>query len=405
MALIVQKFGGSSVATVERIQNVARRVARTVDAGNQVVVVLSAMGDTTDELIAMARQISRNPSEREMDMLMSTGEQQSVALLAIALHSMGYKAVSLTGEQAGVRTDRVYSRAKILSIDSVRLERELAGGKIVIVTGFQGVDSLGEIHTLGRGGSDTSGVALAIALNADFCEIYTDVDGVYTADPRIVPEAHKLPEISFDEMLEMSSLGAGVLQPRSVEVAKTFNMPICVRSSFNDNEGTMVKEEVDMKQLEQEVLVSGVAYDDDLVKVTVYGVPDQPGIASILFGALADAKINVDMIIQSGHRDGRNDISFTTGKEADGKLEEILEPVVAELHADHYALEDDVAKVSIVGAGMITNPGVAAKMFRCLYEKGFNIEMISTSEIKVSCIVKKEGAKDAVRALHEYFGL
>ncbi len=405
MALIVQKFGGSSVATVERIQNVARRVARTVDAGNQVVVVLSAMGDTTDELIAMARQIAPNPSEREMDMLMSTGEQQSVALLAIALHAMGYKAVSLTGEQAGVRTDRVYSRAKILSIDSVRLERELAGGKVVIVTGFQGVDSLGEIHTLGRGGSDTSGVALAIALNADFCEIYTDVDGVYTADPRIVPDAHKLPEISFDEMLEMSSLGAGVLQPRSVEVAKTFNMPICVRSSFNDNEGTMVKEEVDMKQLEQEVLVSGVAYDDDLVKVTVFGVPDQPGIASILFGALADAKINVDMIIQSGHRDGRNDISFTTGKEADGKLEEILEPVVARLHADHYTLEDDVAKVSIVGAGMITNPGVAAKMFRCLYEKGFNIEMISTSEIKVSCIVRKEGAKDAVRALHEYFGL
>lgn len=405
MALIVQKFGGSSVATVERIQNVARRVARTVDAGNQVVVVLSAMGDTTDELIAMARQIAPNPSEREMDMLMSTGEQQSVALLAIALHTMGYKAVSLTGEQAGIRTDRVYSRAKILSIDSVRLERELAGGKVVIVTGFQGVDSLGEIHTLGRGGSDTSGVALAIALNADFCEIYTDVDGVYTADPRIVPDAHKLPEISFDEMLEMSSLGAGVLQPRSVEVAKTFNMPICVRSSFNDNEGTMVKEEVDMKQLEQEVLVSGVAYDDDLVKVTVFGVPDQPGIASILFGALADAKINVDMIIQSGHRDGRNDISFTTGKEADGKLEEILEPVVAQLHADHYTLEDDVAKVSIVGAGMITNPGVAAKMFRCLYEKGFNIEMISTSEIKVSCIVRKEGAKDAVRALHEYFGL
>ena len=405
MALIVQKFGGSSVATVERIQNVARRVARTVDAGNQVVVVLSAMGDTTDDLIAMARQISRNPSEREMDMLMSTGEQQSVALLAIALHSMGYKAVSLTGEQAGVRTDRVYSRAKILSIDSVRLERELAGGKIVIVTGFQGVDSLGEIHTLGRGGSDTSGVALAIALNADFCEIYTDVDGVYTADPRIVPDAHKLDEISFDEMLEMSSLGAGVLQPRSVEVAKTFNMPICVRSSFNDNEGTMVKEEVDMKQLEQEVLVSGVAYDDDLVKVTVYGVPDQPGIASILFGARADAKINVDMIIQSGHRDGRNDISFTTGKEADGKLEEVLEPVAAQLNADHFVLEDDVAKVSIVGAGMITNPGVAAKMFRCLYEKGFNIEMITTSEIKVSCIVKKEGAKDAVRALHEYFGL
>lgn len=405
MALIVQKFGGSSVADLAKIQNVARRVARTVEAGNQVVVVLSAMGDTTDDLIAMARQITPYPSEREMDMLMTTGEQQSVALLAITLQAMGYKAVSLTGEQAGIRTDRVYSRAKIISIDSVRLERELAAGKIVVVTGFQGIDSLGEIHTLGRGGSDTSGVALAIGLNADFCEIYTDVDGVYTADPRIVPEAHKLPEISFDEMLEMSSLGAGVLQPRSVEMAKTFNMPICVRSSFSDNEGTMVKEEVEMKQLEQEVLVSGVAYDDDVAKVTVYGVPDQPGIASVLFGALADAKINVDMIIQSGHRDGKNDISFTTGKEADGKLEEILEPVVAQLQAERFTLATDVAKVSIVGAGMITNPGVAAKMFRCLYENGFNIDMISTSEIKVSCILAKEGAKEAVRKLHEYFGL
>lgn len=405
MALIVQKFGGSSVADIEKIKNVARRVARTVDAGNQVVVVLSAMGDTTDDLIQMARQITRNPSEREMDMLMTTGEQQSVALMAITLQSMGYKAVSLTGEQAGIRTDRVYSRAKILSIDSVRLERELASGKIVIVTGFQGVDSLGEIHTLGRGGSDTSGVALAIGLNADFCEIYTDVDGVYTADPRIVPSAHKLPEISFDEMLEMSSLGAGVLQPRSVEMAKTFNMPICVRSSFNDNEGTMVKEEVDMKQLEQEVLVSGVAYDDDVTKVTVYGVPDRPGIASDLFCSLADAKINVDMIIQSGHRDGRNDISFTTGKEADGKLEEILEPIVESIQAEEFALSTDVAKVSIVGAGMITNPGVAAKMFKCLSENGFNIDMISTSEIKVSCILKKEGAKEAVVKLHEYFGL
>ncbi len=220
-----------------------------------------------------------------------------------------------------------------------------------------------------------------------------------------MPNAHKLAEISFDEMLEMSSLGAGVLQPRSVEVAKTFNMPICVRSSFNDNEGTMVKEEIDMKQLEREVLVSGVAYDDDVVKVTVYGVPDRPGIASVLFGALADAKINVDMIIQSGHKDGRNDISFTCGKEADGKLEEILEPVVAQLEAEHFALADDVAKVSIVGAGMITNPGVAAKMFKCLYDNGFNIDMISTSEIKVSCILQKEGAKDAVRALHDSFGL
>lgn len=405
MALIVQKFGGSSVANIDRIQNVARRVAKTVEAGNQVVVVLSAMGDTTDDLIKMARELTKNPSEREMDMLMSTGEQQSVALLAIALHAMGHKAVSLTGEQAGIRTDRVYGKAKILSIDSVRLNRELAAGKVVIVTGFQGVDELGEIHTLGRGGSDTSGVALAIGLRADFCEIYTDVDGVYTADPRIVKKARKHKEISFDEMLEMSSLGAGVLQPRSVEVAKTFNMPICVRSSFNNNEGTMVKEEVDMKQLEAEVLVNGVAYDDDVVKVTVFDVPNQPGVASILFCALADKKINVDMIIQSGHRDGKNDISFTTTREADGKLEAILEPVVAELGARTFVLAADVAKVSIVGAGMITNPGVAAKMFKTLCDNGYNIEMISTSEIKTTCIIKEEGAKGAVVALHTAFGL
>ena len=404
MALIVQKFGGSSVANIERIQNVARRVARTVDAGNQVVVVLSAMGDTTDDLIALARQLTAYPSEREMDMLMSTGEQQSVALLAIALQSMGYKAVSLTGEQAGIRTDRVYSRAKILSIDSVRLERELASGKVVIVTGFQGIDSLGEIHTLGRGGSDTSGVALAIGLNADFCEIYTDVDGVYTADPRIVPNAHKLAEISFDEMLEMSSLGAGVLQPRSVEVAKTFNMPICVRSSFNDNEGTMVKEEIDMKQLEREVLVSGVAYDDDVVKVTVYGVPDRPGIASVLFGALADAKINVDMIIQNvATEDGKTDISFTVPKTDLIKAKAACEKLGKDAGVQEILSDENISKVSIVGIGMKSHSGVAATMFKVLSDNQINIKMISTSEIKVSCIIEEKFTELAVRVLHSAF--
>ena len=405
MALIVQKFGGSSVATPERIKNVARRVGKTADAGNQVVVVVSAMGDTTDNLISLAKQITSHPSDREMDMLLSTGEQQSIALLAMALNEMGYHAVSLTGQQAGVKTDKAYSRAKILSIDPTRLDQELSKGNIIIVAGFQGTDEHGEVHTLGRGGSDTSAVALAIGLDADFCEIYTDVDGVYTSDPRIVKKARKLAEISFDEMLEMASLGAGVLQPRSVEVGKAFNMPICVRSSFNENEGTMVLEGKDMKQLENDVVVSGVAYDDDVLKVTVYNVPSVPGVAAKVFTALGEANVNVDMIIQSGAKDGRNDISFTTSMEDDGKIESILQPIMDEIGGGNIIVGNNVAKVSIIGAGMITNPGVAAKMFRVLSENKFNIQMIATSEIKVSCILNKEGAKDAVVALHTAFDL
>ena len=408
MALIVQKFGGSSVATPERIKNVARRVGKTADAGNQVVVVVSAMGDTTDNLIELAKQVTDNPSDREMDMLLSTGEQQSIALLAMALHQMGYKAVSLTGQQAGVRTDKAYSRAKILSIDPTRLDEELSQGKIIIVAGFQGIDEKGDVHTLGRGGSDTSAVALAVGLDADFCEIYTDVDGVYTTDPRIVKKARKLKEISFDEMLEMASLGAGVLQPRSVEVGKIFNMPICVRSSFNENEGTMVLEGKEMKRLENDVVVSGVAYDDDVLKVTIYNVPHVPGVAAQVFSALGEAKVNVDMIIQSGARGGlggQNDISFTTSMEDDGKIESILQPVLDQLGGGEILVQKEVAKVSIIGAGMITNPGVAAKMFRVLSENGHNIQMIATSEIKVSCILKKEGAKEAVAALHTAFDL
>ena len=405
MALIVQKFGGSSVATPERIKNVARRVGKTADAGNQVVVVVSAMGDTTDNLISLAKQITSHPSDREMDMLLSTGEQQSIALLAMALNEMGYHAVSLTGQQAGVKTDKAYSRAKILSIDPTRLDQELSKGNIIIVAGFQGTDEHGEVHTLGRGGSDTSAVALAIGLDADFCEIYTDVDGVYTSDPRIVKKARKLAEISFDEMLEMASLGAGVLQPRSVEVGKAFNMPICVRSSFNENEGTMVLGGKDMKQLENDVVVSGVAYDDDVLKVTVYNVPSVPGVAAKVFTALGEANVNVDMIIQSGAKDGRNDISFTTSMEDDGKIESILQPIMDEIGGGNIIVGNNVAKVSIIGAGMITNPGVAAKMFRVLSENEFNIQMIATSEIKVSCILNKEGAKDAVVALHTAFDL
>lgn len=408
MALIVQKFGGSSVANPERIKNVARRVAKTAEAGNQVVVVVSAMGDTTDNLISLAKQITDNPSDREMDMLLSTGEQQSIALLAMALHEMGHDAVSLTGQQAGVKTDKAHSRAKILSIDPTRLDEELKKGNIIIVAGFQGTDEKGEVHTLGRGGSDTSAVALAVGLEADFCEIYTDVDGVYTTDPRIVKKARKLKEISFDEMLEMASLGAGVLQPRSVEVGKIFNMPICVRSSFNENEGTMVLEGKSMKNLENDVVVSGVAYDDNVLKVTVYNVPHVPGVAAKLFSALGAAKVNVDMIIQSGARGGRggqNDISFTTGMEDDGKIESILQPVLDELGGGEILIQKDVAKVSIIGAGMITNPGVAAKMFQVLSDNDYNIHMIATSEIKVSCILNKEVGKDAVRALHTAFDL
>ncbi|MDD2569363.1 MAG: aspartate kinase [Clostridia bacterium] len=405
MALIVQKFGGSSVANPERMRRVATRVGKTADRGNQVVVVVSAMGDTTDNLITLAKELNPNPSEREMDMLMATGEQQSIALLALTLQNMGYKAISLTGAQAGVNTDFSYSKAKILSIEPARMEQELAKGNIIIVAGFQGVDEKGEIHTLGRGGSDTSAVALAIGLNADFCEIYTDVDGVYTADPRIVPRARKMKDISFDEMLEMASLGAGVLQPRSVEVGKTFGMPICVRSSFNENEGTMVREAKNMKQIECDIVVSGVAYDDDVVKVTVYNVNNKPGIASKLFTALSDAKVNVDMIIQSGEREGHNDISFTTGMEDTKKLEELLTKITSEIGAEGFDIDDNVAKVSIVGAGMITNPGVAAKMFTVLYDLGVNIQMITTSEIKVSCIIAKPGSKDVVIALHSAFGL
>lgn len=408
MALIVQKFGGSSVANPERIKNVARRVAKTADAGNQVVVVVSAMGDTTDNLISLAKQITNNPSDREMDMLLSTGEQQSIALLAMALHEMGKNAVSLTGQQAGVKTDKAHSKAKILSIDPSRLDEELKKGNIIIVAGFQGIDEKGEVHTLGRGGSDTSAVALAVGLDADFCEIYTDVDGVYTTDPRIVKKARKLKEISFDEMLEMASLGAGVLQPRSVEVGKIFNMPICVRSSFNENEGTMVLEGKEMKNLENDVVVSGVAYDDNVLKVTIYNVPHVPGVAAKLFSALGAAKVNVDMIIQSGARGGRggqNDISFTTGMEDDGKIESILRPVLDELGGGEILIQKDVAKVSIIGAGMITNPGVAAKMFQVLSDNDYNIQMIATSEIKVSCILRKEDGKPAVAALHTAFGL
>jgi aspartate kinase len=405
--IVVEKFGGSSVANPERMRRVARRVAETFDAGNQVAVVVSAMGDTTDDLIALARQLSKNPSARELDMLLATGEQISISLLAMTLMEMGYSAVSLTGWQAGYHTDGTCSRAKILSINNERIHKELAKGHIVVVAGFQGIDKEGEINTLGRGGSDTSAVALAIALNADVCEIYTDVDGVYTADPRIVKTARKIPEISYNEMLEMAAMGAVVLQPRSVELAKMYGVKLHVRSSFNYSEGTIVKEEEQHmnRGLEKEQMVCGVAHDLNVLKTTIFGVPDRPGVASEIFGRLAEENINVDMIIQSGDHNSYQDISFTCGRDDRAKVERIIGEVVKSLPADNFSVVDTLAKVSVVGAGMITHPGVAATMFKTLAGLGINIEMISTSEIKISCIVHETQVNEAVLALHTAFGL
>lgn len=402
MPIVVQKYGGSSVADAERIKNVAQRVVEYHRAGNQVVVVVSAMGDTTDDLITLARQITTKPPAREMDMLLATGEQVSIALLAMAIEAMGEPVISLTGPQVGIKTDGTYAKAKIVEVGTERLHQELAKGQICIVAGFQGIAENEDITTLGRGGSDTTAVAIAAALAADLCEIYTDVDGVYTADPRIVPDARKLPRISYDEMLELASLGALVLQPRSVEYAKQYNVPLQVRSSFNRNEGTIVQEVGDM---EKAVLVSGVAHDLNVAKITLFDVPDQPGIAGKLFKALAAAYINVDMIVQSATRNDRNDISFTVGKDELRQAVEVAGKISETLNAGGVTYDDDVAKVSIVGAGMITNPGVAANMFATMAEENINIEMISTSEIKVSCIIRSEKAKQAVKALHQKFEL
>ncbi|GAW93248.1 aspartate kinase [Calderihabitans maritimus] len=402
MALVVQKYGGSSVADAEKIRRVARRVVECYKKGNQVVVVVSAMGDTTDELISKAREVTENPPDREMDMLLATGEQQSIALLAMAIQALGYPVISLTGPQAGILTDNVHTKAKILEVSSDRLLKELGEGKIVIVAGFQGITMDNEITTLGRGGSDTTAVAIAAALKADVCEIFTDVDGVFTADPRLVPSARKLSRISYDEMLELASLGALVLQPRAVEFAKQYHVRLHVRSSFNYNEGTIVEEVSDM---EKEMVVSGVAHDLNVAKITVFDVPDRPGIACRLFSALARESINVDMIVQSQMRNEINNISFTIGKDDLRKAVGIIERIKGEIGASGFSYDDSVAKVSIVGAGMITNPGVAARMFEALAEEDINIQMISTSEIKVSCIIDAQEIQKAVLALHKKFGL
>jgi aspartate kinase len=402
MTIVVQKYGGSSVASTERIMNVARRIVTTYDAGNSVCAVVSARGDTTDELLAMAREITARPPERELDMLLSTGERISCALLAMAIHTLGREAVSYTGSQAGIVTDTTHTRAKIVGVVPKRIEEALAAGRITLVAGFQGVSTARDVTTLGRGGSDTTAVALAHALGARVCEIYSDVDGVYTANPSIVPNARKLHAISYEEMLEMAASGAQVLALRSVEYARRYHVVIHSRSSFSDAEGTWVKEEDESME---QAIVSGVTYTTDEAKVTVRGVPDRPGVAAEVFSALADAHVNVDMIIQNVGEQGHSDISCTVPIEDLRDAREALEKVVAHLGAKNFTTDDTMAKLSLIGAGMRTHPGVAALMFRTLADKGINLEMISTSPIKVSCVIAKDRVEEAVRALHDAFGL
>jgi len=402
VALIVQKYGGTSVGTIERIRNVARRAIKTKEQGHSVIVVVSAMAGETDRLIGLAQQITDLPDEREYDVLVSTGEQVSVALLAITLHSMGNSAVSFLGHQIKIQTDSAFSKARILNIDSERIMNSLDHGTIVIVAGFQGVDEDNNITTLGRGGSDTTAVAVAAALNADVCEIYTDVDGVYTTDPNICSDARKLEKISYDEMLEMASLGAKVLQIRSVELAKKYNVSIHVRSSFSDNTGTIVtKEDEEMEK----VMVSGVTYNQNEAKITILRVPDKPGVASKIFTPITEANINVDMIIQNTSTDGYADLTFTVPKADFKKALGIVQKTAKELNAVDVLSDPNIAKVSIVGAGMRSHAGVASKMFTVLANVGVNIMMISTSEIKISCVIDAKFTELAVRVLHETFEL
>lgn len=400
--LLVKKFGGSSVADPQRIRRVAARIKESVDDGAQVVVVCSAMGDTTDDLIAIAHRLTPHPPVREMDMLLSTGEQVAVSLLSMALQEVGCPAVSMTGAQAGIETDGVYGKARITRINPERVRFELEAGRVVVVAGFQGLSAEAEVTTLGRGGSDTTAVALAAALEADFCEIYTDVEGVYTADPRLVPDARKLDRVSHDEMLELASLGAVILHPRAVELAKLYGVALVVRSSFNRKAGTVIRE---VSLLEQTAVVSGIAHDTNVAKIGLFDVKDKPGIASLIFSALAAENINVDMIIQGAMRGGRNDIAFTTSRDDLPKALEVIDAIREEVGAEGVSYAEPLAKVSIVGAGMVSFPGVAAEMFRALSDEGINIDMISTSEIKVSCVVSLDNVEPAVRALHNRFKL
>ncbi len=400
--LIVQKYGGSSVANIDKIKNVARRIVRYRKNGHRLVAVVSALGDATDDLLKLAHRITPAPSERETDMLISTGEQVSCALLAMAVQKMGIDAISFTGAQVGIITDHSYTKARIIKVTADRIKDELKKGRVVVVAGFQGMNPDQEITTLGRGGSDITAVALAKALKASVCEIYTDVEGVYTADPRLVKDARKLSRISYEEMLELASLGAQVMQARSMEVAKKFSVPLHIRSSFTKKVGTIISKEV--KAME-EVLVSSVTMNKGEAKVTVCDVPDRPGIAAIVFRDLAKKSINVDMIIQNISRTGYTDVSFTVPVGELGKTKQVMEEVIKNIRAKGVTYNRDIAKVSVVGVGMRSHSGVAAKMFETLASKGINIDMISTSEIKISCVINKSHAEKAVKALHSAFGL
>ena len=402
MALVVQKYGGTSVANLDKIANVAKKVIRTKEEGNDVVVVLSAMSGETDRLIQLAQKAADEPEPREYDSLVSTGEQVTVTLLAIMLNGMGYPAKSFLGFQVRVLTDQAFKKARILNVDTEAIRTELKKGTIVVVAGFQGVDPKNNITTLGRGGSDTSAVALAAALKADVCDIYTDVDGVYTTDPNICSNARRLDRITYDEMLEMARAGAKVLQPRSVELAKKYNVPVYVKSSFTDEGGTLVTREE--KDMEKEV-VAGVTYDRDQAKITVIHVPDRPGVAARLFTPLSEHNILVDMIIQNASIQGHTDLTFTVSRKDVREATRIISGVVQEVGAEKLEVDDNVAKVSIIGVGMISHSGVAARMFQTLAREGINIMMISTSEIKVSCVVEAKYTELAVTVLHDAFGL
>ena len=401
MARIVQKYGGTSVGDVDRIKNVASRIKAIRDQGHQLVVVVSARAGVTNELIARAKAVCPMPSEREMDQLLSIGEQETIALTAMALHGIGVEAVSYTGAQAGIFTDKVHTKAKIKTINAKPLIKDLDAGKVIIVAGFQGIDEAGQITTLGRGGSDLTAIALAAAIKADKCEIYTDVDGVYTADPRVVKDAKKLSEISYDEMLELASLGSKVMQSRSVEFAAKYNVVFEVRSSFNQNPGTIVKQEVAYME---KIVVRGVAVDKDQAKVIVSTILDKPGSAAKVFRSLADAHINVDMIVQNVGRQGVANLTFTVPQTETAKALKALEPVLKETGGE-VAVDERIAKLSVVGVGMRTHSGVAATLFQALAEAGINLELISTSEIKISVVIDKTRADEAARLAHAAFGL
>jgi len=402
MALIVQKYGGTSVADAERIKTVVRRIATAKDKGNQVVVVVSAMGDTTDELIELAYSVTAQPSDRELDVLLSTGEIVSSTLLAMALRAMGYEAISLSGAQAGIRTDSTYSRARIQRVDPERVIEELEKGNIVIVAGFQGITDEMDITTLGRGGSDTTAVALAASLGAEVCQIYTDVEGVYTADPRLVPEAQQLPEIGYDEMLELATYGARVVHPRAVELGELFNIPILVASSFTDSPGTLIHGGASMEVRNK---VRGVAYDLDVAKITVVGVPDRPGTAASIFEPLAKANISIDTIVQNVSIGNVTDLTFTVAKSQLDRAMEVVKPIAQSIGARECVSDARLGKVSIIGTGMQNTPGYAARMFGTLSEQGINIQLITTSEIRITCIIDEARVKDAVHALHRAFEL